>query len=261
MEERFGRRLRRERERRQITLESIAADTKISASLFAGLERDDISRWPSGIFRRAFIRAYADAIGLDADAVTLEFLTRFPDPAVVTGGTTNEGARTAGSSINTVLRLTLADGGGPFTRREFLSGTRRRLAAIWCDAAAVTVVSVVAFLVLRAFWMPLALSTLSYYAVGILVLGTTPGVCLFAPGSRAPRLWDRGASAQRPSRRQASAVVNDAVLEEPSDGGPRETPDRRSIPVSPFAPRAFVKMEATTQDRRFNRLDSSARRR
>jgi cytoskeletal protein RodZ len=77
----FGPLLRQERERRQISLESIAANTKIARSLLEALERDDVSRWPSGIFRKAFIRSYAEAIGLDADAITREFLERFPDPS------------------------------------------------------------------------------------------------------------------------------------------------------------------------------------
>src|SRR5580765_8374435 len=47
----FGRRLRDQRERHGVTLETIAANTKISASLLAGLERGDVSAWPSGIFR------------------------------------------------------------------------------------------------------------------------------------------------------------------------------------------------------------------
>ena len=50
MSESFGARLRRERERRHITLTQIAASTKINASLFEALERDDVSRWPNGIF-------------------------------------------------------------------------------------------------------------------------------------------------------------------------------------------------------------------
>src|SRR4051812_31552351 len=75
----FGPRLRQERERRQISLTSIAANTKISKSLLEGLERDDVSRWPSGIFRRSFIRSYAAAIGLDPDDVMKEFAERFPD--------------------------------------------------------------------------------------------------------------------------------------------------------------------------------------
>src|SRR5262249_59099357 len=70
----FGPRLRQERERRQISLESIAENTKISRSLLEALERDDISRWPGGIFRRSFVRAYAEAIGLDPDEVVREFI-------------------------------------------------------------------------------------------------------------------------------------------------------------------------------------------
>src|ERR1700676_2942660 len=41
-EESFGRRLRSERERRRITLELIAANTKIGVGLLKGLERDDL---------------------------------------------------------------------------------------------------------------------------------------------------------------------------------------------------------------------------
>jgi len=80
MPEPLGARLRRRREERQIALSAIAERTKISVALLEGLERDDLSRWPSGIFRRAFVRAYAEAIGLDASEVVREFLERHPDP-------------------------------------------------------------------------------------------------------------------------------------------------------------------------------------
>jgi transcriptional regulator with XRE-family HTH domain len=79
----FGSRLRYERERRQIALKSIAESTKIGITLLEGLERDDVSRWPSGIFRKSFIRSYADAIGLDADEIVREFVERHPDPLEV----------------------------------------------------------------------------------------------------------------------------------------------------------------------------------
>ena len=52
----LGSRLRYERERRQISLKSIAESTKIGITLLEGLERDDVSRWPSGIFRKSFIQ-------------------------------------------------------------------------------------------------------------------------------------------------------------------------------------------------------------
>ena len=80
MPDSFGTRLRQQRERQQIALSSIAEQTKIKASLLEGLERDDVSHWPVGIFRRAFIRSYAHAIGLDPGVVLVEFLARYPDP-------------------------------------------------------------------------------------------------------------------------------------------------------------------------------------
>src|SRR5438552_9355395 len=83
MPESFGARLRQQRERQQITLTSIAEQTKIQLYLLEALERDDVSHWPAGIFRRAFIRAYAHAIGLDPDVVVLEFLQFHPDPVEV----------------------------------------------------------------------------------------------------------------------------------------------------------------------------------
>jgi transcriptional regulator with XRE-family HTH domain len=79
--EAFGLELRRARERRGLTLEELCERTKVSVSHFSGLERGDISRWPAGIFRRAFIRSYAIAVGLDPEALVARFGRIFPDPA------------------------------------------------------------------------------------------------------------------------------------------------------------------------------------
>jgi transcriptional regulator with XRE-family HTH domain len=81
MAESFGARLRQQRERQQISIASIAEQTKINVALLEALERDDVSHWPSGIFRRAFIRAYARAFCGEPDAIVREFLERYPDPA------------------------------------------------------------------------------------------------------------------------------------------------------------------------------------
>ena len=64
----FGGRLRAERERRDLSLQAVAEETKIKVSVLEGLEEDDLSFWPSGLFRRAYVRAYARAIGLDPRA-------------------------------------------------------------------------------------------------------------------------------------------------------------------------------------------------
>src|SRR5262245_54675347 len=80
MPDNFGARLRQHRERRGIDLSAVAAQTKIKTSLLEELERGDVSHWPTGIFRRSFIRAYALAIQLEPDPIVREFLERFPDP-------------------------------------------------------------------------------------------------------------------------------------------------------------------------------------
>ena len=80
MPESFGARLRQQREARQIDLVAISEQTKIKLALLEALENDDVSHWPSGIFRRAYIRAYAQFIGLDPDAMLREFLEVHPDP-------------------------------------------------------------------------------------------------------------------------------------------------------------------------------------
>jgi transcriptional regulator with XRE-family HTH domain len=80
MEMSFGARLRQQREERKISLDDISAKTKIKVALLEGLEGDDLSRWAQGIFRRAYIRAYAQAIGLDPDTLLQQFLTVYPEP-------------------------------------------------------------------------------------------------------------------------------------------------------------------------------------
>jgi len=74
----FGPNLRRIRVKNGISIEKIAADTKVSADLLTGLERNDFSRWPTGIYARAYVRQYALAVGVDPDSAVDEFCRLFP---------------------------------------------------------------------------------------------------------------------------------------------------------------------------------------
>lgn len=76
----LGARLRAQREHQDVALATIAEETKISLALLEGLERDDVSRWPGGLFRRAYVRAYAQKIGLDPEQALREFAEAHPDP-------------------------------------------------------------------------------------------------------------------------------------------------------------------------------------
>jgi hypothetical protein len=182
----FCARLRRERERRQIALSSISANTKIRVGLFESLERGDVSRWPAGIYRRSIIRAYATGVGLDPDATAREFLEHFPDPDEVAPLQARDAAPAVRENRVTVLRLTLADGGSRFTAGRLLQRMRDRLAAGAFDAGVVLAIATSAFVASKSFWMPLAVSMLGYYLGGILLLGNTPGVCLRTSGRGRP---------------------------------------------------------------------------
>ena len=76
--EAFGPNLRRLRVQRGLTLDQIADKTKISVALWEGLEQNDLSRWPSGLFARSYIREYALLIGADPDSTIDEFCRWFP---------------------------------------------------------------------------------------------------------------------------------------------------------------------------------------
>ena len=75
----FGSKLRMQREGQGISLASIAESTKIKASLLDGLERGDVSQWPRGLFRRAYLRDYAAAIGIPAEPLVAEFTRLYPE--------------------------------------------------------------------------------------------------------------------------------------------------------------------------------------
>src|SRR5262245_36666243 len=74
----FGPRLRRERERRGMSLDMIAARTNVSVELWMGLEQNDFSKWPGGLFARAFVRDYARAVGLDPVEIVDDFCRLYP---------------------------------------------------------------------------------------------------------------------------------------------------------------------------------------
>lgn len=174
--------LRRERERAGVTLETIATRTKVARTLLEALERNDVSRWPNGIFRRAFVRGYANQVGLDPDYVVALFLRAFPEPSA-SGASSGQAAapldrataRAAGMATarqDSSLRLTLA----PEVSRwqEALA----RLGAATTDLMAPITLALPSGLLggLSLFWVVLAVVAVLYLTVGTLVLGTTPGL-------------------------------------------------------------------------------------
>ena len=77
----FGTFLRQAREKRGVSLQQVAATTKISARVLDALERNDPRKLPGGIFSRAFVRSYAREVGLDPESAVEQFVAAFPEQA------------------------------------------------------------------------------------------------------------------------------------------------------------------------------------
>ena len=71
----FGTQLKQARESRGLSLQQVAASTKISVSVLEALERGDFPRLPGGIFSRAFVRSYALEVGVNPDTVVAQFVS------------------------------------------------------------------------------------------------------------------------------------------------------------------------------------------
>ena len=65
----IGETLRRERERRNLQLDQVSRELKISARFLEAIEQEKFDRLPAGVFAKSFARQYARLLGLDEDEV------------------------------------------------------------------------------------------------------------------------------------------------------------------------------------------------
>src|SRR5688572_5397141 len=75
--------LRRARERRGLSLESISRATKIAVPTLRAIERREVDLLPEGVYLRGFLRAYACEVGVDPETVVREYTGAVPPPVRV----------------------------------------------------------------------------------------------------------------------------------------------------------------------------------
>jgi transcriptional regulator with XRE-family HTH domain len=170
----FGIWLRRERERRGATLKTISDQIKVSVPLLQGLETDDLSRWPSGIFRRAFVRAYATAIGLDPDDVIKRFERQHCEVEIPLAEDDSTGAAGPEMSAPAVERP-----GQSLRPQRTMTSTRARILGTAADLTVALVLGLgSAAADSRLLWPVLLIA--AYYAIGVVLTGTSPMVALLS---------------------------------------------------------------------------------
>ena len=208
--------LRRERERRGIALRAISEETKVSVSLLEGLEADDLSRWPGGIFRRAFVRGYATSVGLDPDEVIRRFEEQHKPPAP-------EAQEALAPQTPAAPAEADAPASAPAARRKLPRSPRRvRLLATAADLTVAVVLGLgSAAAGSRLLWPVLLIA--SYYALGSALTGRTPMTALLGEDAEDEELEKR-TGAPPPK-----AVIRNAPREAAPAGLRRVRRQRRSV--------------------------------
>jgi transcriptional regulator with XRE-family HTH domain len=159
IENSFGSTLRNERESRGITLEAIAESTKIRRSLLLALESGDAAKLPRGIFQRGFVRAYAEAIGIQPEPLLAELARLSAAPGTAADETPIK--RGAGA-----LRLTLEP------ESAWRSTPDRRALAVLADTGAIVLMGwAIGLLAGTNTWAATGALGLVYYALGTMCLG------------------------------------------------------------------------------------------
>lgn len=196
----FGPRLRRERERRGITLQAVAEATKVDVELWDALERGDFSRWPSGIFARAFIRDYARLVGLDAEDVVNEFCRLFPigdrrTTRLIRAQAELIGHQPIGLDESQPVPLEGDRRAGATAQPEYLRLAPRFVAAV-VDAGAVMLLGAALGMLLRTpFWGSVGVMALLYHITSSLAGASLGALAASELRQRVPSLF---AVAERP---------------------------------------------------------------
>jgi transcriptional regulator with XRE-family HTH domain len=181
----FGPSLRRIRRQRGISLDRLAIDTKVSVDMWKALERNDVSRWPSGIYARSYVRAYAIHVGLDPEATVDDFCRFFPQGDRRVDRLVREQAALVGHNLNWTADLvasveedrrqepSVATADGPprlFTQTGRIVAAGADAAAVGLAATGLTVAASIGVAV------SVALCALLYHSIALVALGCTPGV-------------------------------------------------------------------------------------
>jgi cytoskeleton protein RodZ len=75
-----GNRLFHARQQAGLSLEEVAARTKITEFILEAIEHEQFGRLPGGCCRRGFLRAYAREVRLDAESIVRQYVAEFePD--------------------------------------------------------------------------------------------------------------------------------------------------------------------------------------
>jgi cytoskeleton protein RodZ len=72
----FGEKFRKERAKKNFSLDDVAGVTKIGTRMLQAIEEENFDRLPGGVFNKGFIRTYAKHLGMNDDKAVADYLAR-----------------------------------------------------------------------------------------------------------------------------------------------------------------------------------------
>ncbi len=70
----FGEKFRKEREKKNFSLDDVAGVTKIGVRMLRAIEEENFDRLPGGVFNKGFIRTYAKHLGMNDEKAVADYL-------------------------------------------------------------------------------------------------------------------------------------------------------------------------------------------
>jgi cytoskeleton protein RodZ len=221
----IGEALRRERQKRNLPLDQVSRELKISTRFLEAIEQENFDRLPGGVFAKSFVRQYARMLDLDEDEAAAEVqrtlapssLPEFANPAAT--------KPTAPQTVEFAPRV------ASISSRPFASGS-------WLPALALVVVVMLGCSLVYGLWQRdrrQASAPPRHRAV-------TPQA-----SNPAPQLPAAPPEAAAATQQPAAATEQPAALSAASDAAPAAQAPAVSTP-SPLQPSGAVKVEIKASD-------------
>lgn len=223
----LGETLRRERQRRNLDLNQVSRELKISTRFLEAIEAEHFDRLPGGVFAKSFVRQYARMLDLDDDEVAAELQRTLNSTALPQS---IKPAPTAASAMEFAPRVEA------ISNRHFASGS-------WLPALALTVAVMLGCSMVYGWWQR---EHKAVAAASPVSEERVPQVPSTAPPTPAPApVPEPNASASLPTVQQApEQPAEQAHAAAPAGAAPvAQTVDR-----APLRPSGPVKVVITTYD-------------
>jgi cytoskeleton protein RodZ len=248
-----GETLRRERLRRNLSLEQISREIKIAPRMLEAIEAEQFDKLPGGVFAKSFVRQYARMLGLDEEQLATEVQhTLTPEPAEA------EPSEKFGAPKAPKIQV------APMAEWESVGGDRKRTA--WLPALALVVLVMLVCSAVYTWWQRSRRQpepvTIAQQTQPQPPAAPAPGSEAPPPAAAPPTAEPQPAPASARPEPAASAPQEAAPSESSRNDTPPTLPQAQPQPpaaAAPANPNANVRVQLTAEEPTWIRVTSDGK--